>query len=304
MRKVTQVGQPKQVKQVWKATGKVLTSVGYQWRPTGRIFTLGEQCPLTRLTKSKVVPAKQTNNVSTIKTVITEKLCHTSQKQLTRYQRKNQQYQAVLVSLPTSLENQAITASMRYAIAYVNQQEPNQNWGSNFPNSPSLSVFKCRNFVKKFTGTVRFWNDHFGAIMGYGDYVIGDSMISRVYYMEGLGYNLFSVRQFCDSDLVVAFRKHSCYVRDTDGVELIKGSCGSNLYTISVEDMMKSSPICLLSKASKNKSWLWHRRLNHLNFVKVRRDSKRGPELTWERKDQMRSKCPQLFVDSANASSS
>nr|GEY34821.1 integrase, catalytic region, zinc finger, CCHC-type, peptidase aspartic, catalytic [Tanacetum cinerariifolium] len=61
-------------------------------------------------------------------------------------------------------------------------------------------------------------------------------------------------------------KRHSCYVHDTDGVELIKGSCGSNLYTISVEDMMKSSPICLLSKASKTKSWLWHRRLNHLNF--------------------------------------
>nr|GFB16316.1 hypothetical protein [Tanacetum cinerariifolium] len=75
-----------------------------------------------------------------------------------------------------------------------------------------------------------------------------------VYYVEGLGHNLFSVGEFCDSDLEVAFRKHSCYVRDTDGVDLIKGSRGSNLYTISVEDMMKSSPICLLSKASKNKS--------------------------------------------------
>nr|GEY15366.1 reverse transcriptase domain-containing protein [Tanacetum cinerariifolium] len=93
------------------------------------------------------------------------------------------------------------------------------------------------NFVKKFTGTIRFGNDHFGAIMGYGDYVIE-----------------------------VVFRKHSCYVRDTDGVKLIKGSHGSNLYTISVEDMMKSSLICLLSKASKKKSWLWHRHLNHLNF--------------------------------------
>ncbi|GJX97943.1 retrovirus-related pol polyprotein from transposon TNT 1-94 [Tanacetum coccineum] len=125
---------------------------------------------------------------------------------------------------------------------------------------------RLRNFVKKFIGTVRFENDHFGAIMGYGDYVIGESVISRVYYVEGLGHNLFSVGQFCDSDLEVAFRKHSCYVRDTNGVELIKGSRGSNLYTISIEDMMKSSLICLLSKASKNKSWLWHRRLNHLNF--------------------------------------
>ncbi|GJS61020.1 hypothetical protein Tco_0655804 [Tanacetum coccineum] len=80
-----------------------------------------------------------------------------------------------------------------------------------------------RNFVKKFIGTVRFGNDHYGAIMGYGYYVIGDSVISRVYYVEGLGHNLFSVGQFCDSDLEVAFRKHSCYVCDTDGVELIKG---------------------------------------------------------------------------------
>nr|GEU53752.1 retrovirus-related Pol polyprotein from transposon TNT 1-94 [Tanacetum cinerariifolium] len=78
-----------------------------------------------------------------------------------------------------------------------------------------------RNFIKKFIGTVRFGNDHFGAIMGYGDYVIGDSVISRVYYMEGLGHNLFSIRQFCDSDLEVTFRKHSCYVRDTDGVEFL-----------------------------------------------------------------------------------
>nr|GFA41719.1 integrase, catalytic region, zinc finger, CCHC-type, peptidase aspartic, catalytic [Tanacetum cinerariifolium] len=151
------------------------------------------------------------------------------------------------------------------------------------------------NFVKMFIGTVRFRNDHFGAIMGYGDYVIGESVISRVYYMEGLGHNLFSVGQFCDSDLEVAFRKHSCYVLDTDGVDLIKGSRGSNLYTISVEDMMKSSLICLLFKASKNKSWLWHRHLNHLNFGTIndlaRKDLVRGlPRLKFE-KDHLCSAC-------------
>nr|GEZ27961.1 integrase, catalytic region, zinc finger, CCHC-type, peptidase aspartic, catalytic [Tanacetum cinerariifolium] len=123
-----------------------------------------------------------------------------------------------------------------------------------------------KNFVKKFIRTVRFGNDHFGAIMGYGDYVLGNSVISRIYYVEGLGHNLFSVGQFYDSDLEVAFRKHTCFVRDLDGVNLIKGSRGLNLYTVSVEDMMRSSPIYLLSKALKNKSWLWNRRLNHLNF--------------------------------------
>ena len=121
---------------------------------------------------------------------------------------------------------------------------------------------RLRNFVNKFIGTVRFGNDHFGAIMGYGDYVFGDSVISRVYYVDGLGHNLFSVGQFCDSDLEVAFRKHTRFVRELDGVDLLKGSRDTNLYTISIEDMMRPSPICLLSKASKNKSWLWHHRLN------------------------------------------
>ncbi|GKE60551.1 integrase, catalytic region, zinc finger, CCHC-type containing protein [Tanacetum coccineum] len=139
---------------------------------------------------------------------------------------------------------------------------------------------RLKNFVKKFIGTVRFGNDHFGAIMGYRDYVLGDSVISRVYYVEGLGHNLFFVGKFCDSDLEVAFKKHSCYVRTEDGVDLLKGSRGSNLYTISIKDMMKSSPICLLSKASKNKSWLWHRQLNHLNSGTIndlaRKDLVRG----------------------------
>nr|GEU61115.1 integrase, catalytic region, zinc finger, CCHC-type, peptidase aspartic, catalytic [Tanacetum cinerariifolium] len=80
---------------------------------------------------------------------------------------------------------------------------------------------RLMNCVKKFIGTVRFENDHFGAIIGYGDYVIGDSVIFRVYYVEGLWHNLFSVRQFCDSDLEVAFRKHSSYVRDTDKYILV-----------------------------------------------------------------------------------
>nr|GEY03802.1 retrovirus-related Pol polyprotein from transposon TNT 1-94 [Tanacetum cinerariifolium] len=151
------------------------------------------------------------------------------------------------------------------------------------------------NFVKRFIGTLKFGNDHFGAIMGYGDYVICNSVISGVYYVEGLGHNLFFVRQFCDSNLEVAFQKHSCYVQDTDGVELIKGSRWSNLYTISIEDMMKSSLICLLSKASKNKSWLWHRRLNHLNFGTInnlsRKDLVRGlPRLKFE-KDYLCSAC-------------
>nr|GEW49137.1 hypothetical protein [Tanacetum cinerariifolium] len=71
---------------------------------------------------------------------------------------------------------------------------------------------------------------------------------------------------FCDSNLEVAFRQHTCFIRNLEGVDLLTGSRGNYLYTLSHGDMMASSPICLLSKASKTNSWLWHRRLSHLNF--------------------------------------
>ncbi|GKA69043.1 integrase, catalytic region, zinc finger, CCHC-type containing protein [Tanacetum coccineum] len=60
---------------------------------------------------------------------------------------------------------------------------------------------KLINYMEKFIGTVQFRNDQFGAIVGYGDYKIGDTIITRVYYVEGLSHNLFSVGQFCDGDL-------------------------------------------------------------------------------------------------------
>ncbi|GKE40603.1 retrovirus-related pol polyprotein from transposon TNT 1-94 [Tanacetum coccineum] len=71
-------------------------------------------------------------------------------------------------------------------------------------------------------------------------------MISRVYYVEGLRHNLFSVGQFCDSNLEVTFRQHTCFIRNLEGVDLLSGSRGNNLYTLSLGDMMASSPICLL----------------------------------------------------------
>ncbi|GJQ96094.1 retrovirus-related pol polyprotein from transposon TNT 1-94 [Tanacetum coccineum] len=84
---------------------------------------------------------------------------------------------------------------------------------------------------------------------------------------RGLDTTFFSVGQFCDADLEVAFQKNTCFIRNLDGVDLLSGFRDTNLYTISLDDMLKMSPICLLSKALKTKSWLWHRRLSHLNFA-------------------------------------
>nr|GFB00068.1 integrase, catalytic region, zinc finger, CCHC-type, peptidase aspartic, catalytic [Tanacetum cinerariifolium] len=122
------------------------------------------------------------------------------------------------------------------------------------------------NFVWKFMGNVCFGNDPVVAILGFGDLQWGNILITRVYFVEGLGHNLFSVGQFCDSDLEVAFRRNACFVRNLKGVDLLKGDRSTNLYTINLHKMASASAICLMACASSTKSWLWHQRLSHLNF--------------------------------------
>ncbi|GJV94101.1 retrovirus-related pol polyprotein from transposon TNT 1-94 [Tanacetum coccineum] len=140
-----------------------------KWQPTVRKFTLGEQCPLTRFTESKVVPTKQPENV------------------------------------------------IQIVLWYLDSGCSKHMTGDRS---------QLRNFIKKFIGTVRFGNDHFGAIMGYEDYVIGDSVISR---------------------------------------------------------------------ASKTKSWLWHRQLNHLNLGTIndlaQKDLVRGLTRLKFKKDHLCSAC-------------
>ncbi|GJU31316.1 retrovirus-related pol polyprotein from transposon TNT 1-94, partial [Tanacetum coccineum] len=221
-------------------------------RPTGRTFTIVENaCPLTRITTTTEVPFRK----------------------------------------PTVLENE--TPNPVVTLVYSRKPRKSQ---INVPvcKSKVIQIFlwyldsgcskhmtgdrsQLTNFVNKFLGTVKFRNDHMAKIMGYGDYQIGNVTISRVYYVEGLGHNLFSVGQFCDLNLEVAFRQHTCFIRNLEGVDLLTGSRGKNLYTLSLGDMMASSLICLLLKASKTKSWLWHRCLSHLNFGTINHLARQGP---------------------------
>ncbi|GJY52270.1 hypothetical protein Tco_0443117 [Tanacetum coccineum] len=117
-----------------------------------------------------------------------------------------------------------------------------------------------------FLGTVRFGNDHVAAIMGFGDLQWGNILITRVYFVEVLGHNLFLVGQFCDSDLEIAFRRNTCFVINLEGVDLLKRNHTINLYTINLYEMAYASPIFLKARATSIKSWLWHQRLSHLNF--------------------------------------
>nr|GEU91049.1 reverse transcriptase domain-containing protein [Tanacetum cinerariifolium] len=151
------------------------------------------------------------------------------------------------------------------------------------------------NFVEKFLGTVHFGNDQFVPILSYGDLVQGNITINRVYYVDGLNHNLFSVGQFCDADLEVAFRKSTCFVRDFQGNNLLTGNCGSDLYTISLQELTSLTPLCLMAKASPTQVWLCHRRISHLNFNYIKLLSKKDvviglPKLKYV-KDQLCSSC-------------
>nr|GEV23546.1 hypothetical protein [Tanacetum cinerariifolium] len=111
----------------------------------------------------------------------------------------------------------------------------------------------------------------------------------------GLNHNLFSVGQFCDADLEVAFRKSTCYVRDLQGNDLLTSNHGSDHFTISLQESTSSTPLCLMAKASPTQAWLWNQRLSQLNFDYINLLSKKDiviglPKLKYI-KDQLCSSC-------------
>nr|GEW29908.1 integrase, catalytic region, zinc finger, CCHC-type, peptidase aspartic, catalytic [Tanacetum cinerariifolium] len=125
----------------------------------------------------------------------------------------------------------------------------------------------------------------------------GSMTIKKVYYVKGLGHNLFSVGKFCDKGLEVAFRKSRCFVQNEDGVDLLAGDRSSNLFTIALNEVASNSSTCLRAKASSSQSWLWHQRLSHLNFTTINYLVKNNlvqglPKMKFE-KDHLCSACEQ-----------
>nr|GEV52282.1 hypothetical protein [Tanacetum cinerariifolium] len=104
---------------------------------------------------------------------------------------------------------------------------------------------------EKFLGTVRFGNTDFAVIAGYGDVVIGSMTIKNVYYVEGLGHNLFSIGQFCDKGLEVTFRKSTCFVRNEDGQMLLLRNLGCG-----INNLVKNNLVQGLSKMKFEKDHL------------------------------------------------
>ncbi|GKB40885.1 integrase, catalytic region, zinc finger, CCHC-type containing protein [Tanacetum coccineum] len=202
-------------KEEWKPTRKVITKIGYNWRPTRRTFTLVRNaCPLTRITDTNKVPLREPipPEVVAQESVVTKV-----------YTRRPKVVQIVLWYLDSGCSKH-MTGDRS----------------------------QLTNFIHKFLDTVKFGNEQIAKIMGYCNYQIGNVTISIVYYVEGLGHNLFFVGQFYDSNFEVAFRKHTCFVRNLKGDDLLSGTQETNLYTLSIRDMMVSSPIFTLNATVRN----------------------------------------------------
>nr|GEV04891.1 integrase, catalytic region, zinc finger, CCHC-type, peptidase aspartic, catalytic [Tanacetum cinerariifolium] len=130
--------------------------------------------------------------------------------------------------------------------------------GSGFRKHMTVNLTLLCNFIEKYLGTIRFGNDQFALILGYGDLIQGNITINK-------------------------------------GNDLLIDNRGSDLYTISLQEMTSSTPICLMAKASPTQAWLWHRILSHLNFdyinLLLKKDVMIGlPTLKYV-KDQLCSSC-------------
>ncbi|GJZ11423.1 hypothetical protein Tco_0546182 [Tanacetum coccineum] len=131
----------------------------------------------------------------------------------------------------------------------------NERLASPKPSKPRSFLRNLKlviNFVWKFLETVRFGIDHVAVILGFGDLQWGNILITRVYFVEGLGHNMFSVGRFWVSDSEVAFRRNTCFVRNLKGVDLLKGNCTTNLYTINLHELASASLIFLMAHATSH----------------------------------------------------
>ncbi|GJW69922.1 retrovirus-related pol polyprotein from transposon TNT 1-94 [Tanacetum coccineum] len=170
-------------KTTWKPTSNIFTTVGYKWIPTCQKLTIeGNMCPLTRITSTNVVPPKN---------LLLKKVA-----KKTTPRRNNPEMLKDVTNKSSSSRSKGVESNIS------NNSEHNKTWGSNVSIDSTSSLIDFR-----------FGNDQISKIMGYNDYQMGNVIISRVYYVEALGHNLFSIGQFCDSDLEAEAVPTACYTQ-------------------------------------------------------------------------------------------
>ena len=123
------------------------------------------------------------------------------------------------------------------------------------------------NVVEKVGPVVTFGDDIKGFTTGYGNLVIGNVTIENISLVEGLKHNLLIISQFCDKGFDVSFKKERCLISNRKDEKLsLQGVRKGNLFIANLDSASKDEMSCFYSKASAEDSWLWHKKLSHLNF--------------------------------------
>ena len=143
--------------------------------------------------------------------------------------------------------------------------------------------------VEKAGPVVTFGDNSKGLTQGYGSLQDGNVIIDKVSVVQGLQHNILSISQFCDQGYGVLFDKERCQIlHKKNGLLALQGVRKGNLFIDDLQSGSKDEVNCFYAKASSDKSWLWHKRLSHLNFITmnslVKRELVRGlPQMEFSR---------------------
>ncbi|KAK1369394.1 hypothetical protein POM88_035486 [Heracleum sosnowskyi] len=129
---------------------------------------------------------------------------------------------------------------------------------------PQNSCFHCAG------PTVSYGDGNIGQTLGYGNIIIGNVIIEKVALVKGLKHNLLSISQITDRGYHVHFYSTHCEVVSKEsGKTVLTGYRHGNIYEANIQSNTDGSPTCLISKASVDESWNWHKKLSHLNFSNI-----------------------------------
>ncbi|KAJ9557264.1 LOW QUALITY PROTEIN: hypothetical protein OSB04_011878 [Centaurea solstitialis] len=132
------------------------------------------------------------------------------------------------------------------------------------------------NYVSEKGPSVTFGDDAKGITKGYGTLSNGIITFNKVAYVEGLMDNLLSISQLCDLGYKVIFDICACNVINNQGESVLSGSRKENVYIINMDNDTEAESICFISDDAEKKSWLWHKKLSHLNFRTLHSLSSKG----------------------------
>ena len=126
--------------------------------------------------------------------------------------------------------------------------------------------------LKKQKGKVTFGDNASGNILGKGTMSLGKAKAKNVLLVENLKPSLLSVSQTCDQGYIWIFDSQKCEIRKEYSRKLvgIAPRTSENVYILNT----KLNEKCHLNLMDN--SWLWHRRLGHINFDNLVKISKLG----------------------------